>query len=246
MTAEDFKKELNKYAVPANREVLMRFFKAGPGEYGEGDEFIGVKVPNTRKVCKLFKDMPFSEIQKLLDSPIHEHRLGGTIILVNKYARSDENDKQKIFEIYLKNLAANRINNWDIVDVTCEHIVGVHLSGKDKKILRTLATGGNLWERRTAMVSTFFYIKRGEPAITLEIAEILLFDKHDLIQKAVGWMLREVGKRCEEAILTGFLDAHAHEMPRTALRYSIERLDEEKKLYYLKSRYSSLVKPKQL
>ena len=246
MTAEEFKTELYKYAVPTSREILMRFFKAGPGEYGEGDEFIGVKVPDTRKICKLFKDMPLSEVQKLLNSPIHEHRLGGAIILVYKYPKAGDVDKQKIFDMYLRNTAANKINNWDIVDVTCEHVVGAHLSGKDRQILYELARSGNLWQRRAAMVSTFSYIKQGEPGTTLDIAEILLFDKHDLIQKSVGWMLREVGKRCDEEVLINFLDKYSREMPRTALRYAIERLPEEKRQYYLKLRYSSLAKPKQL
>lgn len=233
MTAEDFKKELARYAVPASREILTRFFKAGPGEYGEGDEFIGVKVPNTRKVCKLFKELPLNEIQKLLNSPIHEHRLGGVIILAEKYSKANDKEKQKIFDTYLKNLAVKRINNWDIVDVTCEHVVGAHLLDKDRKILYELAQSDNLWERRVAIISTFFYIKRGDPATTLDIAKILLFDKHDLIQKAAGWMLREVGKRVDESLLTDFLDRHAHEMPRTMLRYSIERLSLRQKQKYM-------------
>lgn len=234
MTAENFKLELVKYALPENREILMRFFKSGPGEYGEGDEFIGIKVPNTRKVCKLFTDMSLDEIQKLLDSPIHEHRLGGAIILTYKYPKSSDADKQGIFDMYLENIAANKINNWDIVDVTCEHIVGAHLLKKGKKLLLNLAASDNLWARRVSIVSTFTYIKNSEPDTTLQVAEILLFDKHDLIQKAVGWMLREVGKRCEEEILTDFLDKHANEMPRTMLRYAIERLPEEKRIHYLK------------
>ncbi|MEX2014513.1 MAG: DNA alkylation repair protein, partial [Candidatus Saccharimonadales bacterium] len=239
MTADDFKTELVKYAVPASREILTRFFKAGPGEYGEGDEFIGVKVPNTRKVCKIFGNMPLIEIQKLLNSPVHEHRLGGAIILANQYPRVAKKEKKEIFDMYIKNVAENNINNWDIVDVTCEYIVGAHLTNTDKKLLFNLAASSNLWARRVSIISTFAYIKRGEPDATLRVAKILLFDKHDLIQKAVGWMLREAGKRCDEKILINFLDSHAHEMPRTMLRYSIERLPDEKRMYYLKFKNDS-------
>jgi 3-methyladenine DNA glycosylase AlkD len=234
MTADDFKTELVKYALPTSREILTRFFKAGPGEYGEGDEFIGVKVPNTRKVCKIFRNMSLSEVQKLLDSPIHEHRLGGAIILANQYPKASEEEKQEIFDVYIKNVAENKINNWDIVDVTCEYIVGAHLVKTDRKLLFDLAMSDTLWARRVSIVSTFAYIKSGEPGTTLKVAEILLFDKHDLIQKASGWMLREVGKRCDEKILTDFLDSHAREMPRTMLRYAIERLPEQKRQYYLR------------
>lgn len=246
MTAEDFVAEVSRFSNPQIAAHSKRFFKTGKGDYGENDEFIGIRMPNIRKTCKLFKDMSLGEIQKLLDSKIHEHRLGAAIILSYKYPKASDADKQKIFDIYLKNVAANKINNWDIVDVTCEHVVGAYLSGKDKQILYKLAQGGNLWERRVAIISTFFYIKRAEPGTTLDLAEILFLDKHDLIQKAVGWMLREVGKRCNEELLIDFLDKHAAKMPRTTLRYAIEKLTEEKRQYYLKLRYSSPAKPKRL
>lgn len=234
MKAENFILELYRHADPLRAEMSLRFFKTGPGQYGEGDKFIGANMPDIRKACKLFKDLPLNEIQKLLNSPIHEYRLSGAIILANKYPKSNNADKQKIFNMYLKNVAENKINNWDIVDVTCEHIVGAHLADKNKKILYELAKSDNLWERRVAMISTFFYIKRGDPAVALYIAEILLNDKHDLIQKATGWMLREVGKRVDEQILTNFLEEYASIMPRTMLRYSIEKLQPDQRQYYMR------------
>lgn len=234
MKAKDFILELNRYTIDTKADFLARFFKAGPGEYAEGDKFLGVKVPDTRKVCRQFKDLNLAEIQKLLDSPFHEHRLGGVIILANKYPKSTESEKQQIFELYLKNLSENKINNWDIVDVTCEHIVGAHLQNTDRKLLYKLAKSSNLWERRVAIISTFRYIKSGDPATTIDIAKILLNDKHDLIHKAAGWMLREVGNRVDKMVLTDFLDKYAYEMPRTMLRYSIEKFPPDQRLHYMK------------
>lgn len=224
MKSKEFIFELNKYAIDGKAEFLSRFFKTGPGEYGEGDKFLGVRVPQTRIVCKLFKDMPLNEVQRLLDSPFHEHRLGGAILLANKYPRADEQNKQKIYDIYLANVKASKINNWDIVDVSCAQVVGTHLLGRDRKILSKMAKNGNLWEKRTSMVCTFAFLRKGDPSTTIALAEILLNDKHDLIQKAVGWMLRETGKKVDEDILISFLDENAAKMPRTMLRYSIERL----------------------
>lgn len=233
MTAKDVEIALAKHASDADAIFLQRFFKTGPGEYGEGDVFIGIRMPALRSVCKEFKDLDLAEIQKLISSPVHEHRMAGLVILGNQYATTDENKQQKIYEMYLVNIAKN-INNWDLVDVTCEKVVGAHLKDRPRDILVKLARSSNLWERRVAMISTFAFIKQGDTATTIKIAKILLHDKHDLIQKAVGWMLREAGKRVDETTLTDFLDEHAHEMPRTQLRYSIEKLTPEQRQYYMK------------
>lgn len=234
-TASAFKQALAAHARPEATEILGRFFKTGEGQYGAGDKFIGVKVPQTRQVCKQFADLPLPEVQKLLDSPVHEHRLGAVIILANRYAKGSPLDQQATFDFYLKNVKAQRINNWDIVDVSCEYVIGAHLVGRPQptKILRQLAASDNLWARRVAMVSTFAFLKKGEPAPTLEMATMLLHDKHDLLQKAVGWSLREMGKRVDEQLLTAFLDQHAHNMPRTALRYAIERLSPARRRHYM-------------
>ncbi len=234
MTASQLQAELQKYASDSDAVVLQRFFKTGPGEYGEGDVFIGVRVPNTRKVCKQFVSLAYPEIQKLLDSPIHEHRLAGLIILSYKYPKSSEPEKKEIFEMYLRNVAQGRVNNWDLVDVTAPGVVGEYLVAQSShQKLIELAQSDNLWEKRVAMIASFAFIKKGSAGEAIDIAEILLHDQHDLIQKAVGWMLREVGKRIDEAILLDFLDEHAHEMPRTQLRYAIEKLSDKNRQYYM-------------
>ncbi len=231
-TAQDFMQALLAYASDTDAVFLQRFFRTGKGEYGEGDVFIGVRVPDTRKVCKDFKDLSLNEIQKLLDSEVHEHRLGAAILLTEQY-RKNPDDRPKIYELYLDNVYAGRVNNWDIVDLSAEKIIGPFLDDKPKDLLFELAKSDDLWQRRVAVLSTFYYIKNSQADITIDLAEILLHDSHDLIQKAVGWMLREVGKRVDEAILIDFLDQHAHEMPRTMLRYSIEKLPETTRRYYL-------------
>jgi 3-methyladenine DNA glycosylase AlkD len=233
MTADDIKTALEKHANADDAVFLQRFFKTGKGQYGEGDEFIGVRVPATRQVCKAFKDLPLAEVQKLLDSPVHEHRLAGAIILAYKYPKVDETAKQAIYDLYLKNLRRGRINNWDIVDVTVEQVIGAHLEKHDRKVLYELAKSDDVWQKRAAIISTFAYIKKGDPATSLDIIDILLHDPHDLIQKAVGWMLREIGKRVDEKLLTDFLDKHAHNMPRTALRYALEKLAPAQKAHYM-------------
>lgn len=233
MTAEDFQLSLSKYASDSDSAFLQRFFKTGPGEYGEGDVFIGVRVPDTRKVCKEFKDLPLGEIQKLLDSPIHEHRLGAVILLVNQFNKN----KEEVYNLYLKNVYKGRINNWDIVDSSAHQIVGGYLIDKPHDLLFELAGSDNLWQRRVAVLATFHFIKNGEASTAIEIAEKLLDDDHDLIHKAVGWMLREIGKQVDEGILIDFLDKHATKMPRTMLRYSMEKLPEYKRQYYLKKKY---------
>jgi 3-methyladenine DNA glycosylase AlkD len=236
-TAESVKEALSEYAYPANVAQLQRFFKTGPGEYGEGDVFIGVRVPDTRRVCRRAQNLPLIEVQELLNSPVHEHRLAAVIILVVQYKKADRGQQKQIFDAYVKNLKAGRINSWDIIDVSAEYIVGAETDTLGSiDLLRQLAENDSIWERRTAIMSTFHYIKRGEHEPTLELALKLLHDKHDLIQKATGWMLREVGKRVDEQVLRSFLDEHASTMPRTMLRYAIERLNEPVRQNYLNRR----------
>ena len=228
LTAQDFKAALREHATPAQAKTAAWFFKTAPGQYGEGDQFIGVRVPQIRAVCKQFKELPLTEITKLLQSSIHEHRLAAVILLNGQYAQQPD----QVLKLYLQALDDGHINNWDIVDTSCEHIVGAHVRLHGGNLLDKLA-GKDLWHKRVAMVSTFAWLKNGEPGPTIEIAEKLLHDKHDLLQKAVGWMLREMGKRVDEALLTDFLDQHAHEMPRTQLRYAVERLPQHRRKHYM-------------
>jgi 3-methyladenine DNA glycosylase AlkD len=239
MTAQDLKVALEKHANADDAVFLQRFFKTGKGQYGEGDVFIGVRVPQTRAICKDFKDLPLAEIQKLFDSPVHEHRLVAVILLANKFPKATEQGRRKIYELYLKNVYKNRINNWDIVDLSADRVVGAYLENRDKKILLELAKSDNIWQKRVAMLSTFHYIKKGDPGPALDVIDIILHDPHDLIQKATGWMLREIGKKAGEEILTGFLDKHAHDMPRTTLRYAIERLTPGQKGRYMEAKLKS-------
>ena len=236
MTARQVTKDLNEASDKAKSVTLARFFKTGPGEYGEGDRFLGVTVPKQRIIAKKYQDLPFSEVKKLLISPWHEHRLTGLLILTYRFSVSEMAQKREIFDFYL--VHTERINNWDLVDVTAPGIVGEYLveSGSDSGLLRRLAKSQSLWERRIAIVSTFAWIRRGKYQECFEIAEILLYDSHDLIQKAVGWMLREVGKRCGEDILSDFLDRHVNGMPRTMLRYAIERFPEAVRQEYLRKK----------
>lgn len=214
-------------------ENLKHFFKTGKGDYGEGDMFLGLKSAQVGEVVKKYKDLPLRDCTKLLHSKYHEERTIALGILVSRYKRSNsETEKGKIYNIFMKN--TKYINNWDLVDANVEHVIGDYLYTKEKDVLYVFAKSTLLWERRIAIISTFNYIKRGEYKETLKIAKMLMHDKHDLIHKAVGWMLREVGKRCDEKILIDFLDEHATEMPRTMLRYSIERLPKDKYYYYLK------------
>lgn len=236
MTARQVTKDLNEASDKAKSVTLARFFKTGPGEYGEGDRFLGVTVPKQRIIAKKYQDLPFSEVKKLLISPWHEHRLTGLLILTYRFSVSEMAQKREIFDFYL--VHTERINNWDLVDVTAPGIVGEYLveSGSDSGLLRRLAKSQSLWERRIAIVSTFTWIRSGRHQECFEIAEILLHDSHDLIQKAVGWMLREVGKRCGTESLRDFLDRHACEMPRTMLRYAIERFPENVRQAYLRKK----------
>lgn len=235
MKASNVISKLKAYAKPEDAVFLQRFFKTGKGQYGEGDVFIGVRVPQTRSVCKLYADLPLGEVQKLFDSDVHEHRLAGAIILTYQYPKSVH--KKSIYDLYLKNVWAGRINNWDIVDVTAENVIGRHLFEQNlpRDILFTLARSDNVWHKRVAIMSSFYFFKKGDGdfTTTLKLCELLLHDTHDLIQKAVGWMLREIGKRVDTKILIDFLNKHAATMPRTALRYATEHLSPEIRQYYM-------------
>lgn len=234
MSIVSLRKELRRLASPQRAQTSAWFFKTGPGEYGEGDEFLGVTVPQLRQIAKDYKTLEMADITKLLHSKLHEERFLAVIILVGQYKQADEFHQEEIYNFYLSQTA--HINNWDLVDASAEYIVGDFLENRDKDVLPTLARSSNLWERRIAIISTFYYIKQGNPEWTLHIAELLLDDEHDLIQKAVGWMLREVGKRCDEKILESFLleNDRYKKMPRTALRYAIEKMPEKKRQAYLK------------
>lgn len=234
MTAKDFIAELAKYENKERAQFAKRFFKVG----GDTDEFLGATVPKTRLVCKEFKDLPLPEIQKLLDSPVHDHRLGAVILLVNQYKKSKKDPKHQdnIFALYVKNVYKGRVNNWDIVDSSAAYIIGPHQENTDRTLLFELAKSPDIWQRRVGILSAFWYVQHNDPSTTLKLAELLLHDKQDLIQKAVGWQLREVGKHSGHDLLMQFLDKHATTMPRTALRYSIEHLTPAQRAHYLKLR----------
>jgi 3-methyladenine DNA glycosylase AlkD len=224
--------ELRNLANKKNAEAAQRYFKTGAGEYGEGDKFLGIRVPVLRKLAKEYQTVTIEEVEQLLKSPIHEERMLALLILTRIYSKGDGSVKKEVYELYLNN--TKFINNWDLVDVSAEHIVGNFLLDKAKNPIYLLAKSENLWERRISIMSTFCFIRRGQYSETLKIARILLHDKEDLIHKAIGWMLREVGKRnltTEEEFLKG----HHKKMPRTMLRYAIEKFPESKRQRYLKS-----------
>ncbi|MFH1575578.1 MAG: DNA alkylation repair protein [Candidatus Nealsonbacteria bacterium] len=220
--------ELRFKASPEKAKVLQGFFKTGKGEYGEGDVFLGVVVPELRKIAQKYAGLSLKDAIKLLHSEIHEERLTALLVLVSRFQAEEE--QEKVYNLYLKN--TKYINNWDLVDLSADKIVGVYLLNKPKSILCKLAKSKNIWERRVAIIATFNFIKNNEFSETLKIAKILLNDKHDLIQKAVGWMLREVGKRDFETE-ERFLKEHCREMPRTMLRYAIERFPKSQRKRYL-------------
>lgn len=232
MFADKVLKELERHAYPSDAEFLGRFFKTGEGQYGAGDVFVGVRVHAIRQVAKQFAGASLQQIEALLESPIHELRLCAVIIMTEVFKRADDTKRTALFNLYLRR--TDRINNWDIVDVSCRDIVGryVQLHPEKTSILRTLANSSDLWERRIAMVSTWQFIRSGQLDPTFAIATMLLGDKHDLIHKAVGWMLREAGKR-NELRLREFLAEHKHSMPRTALRYAIERFSPDDRARFL-------------
>lgn len=228
---EDIRKELREHADESHAKTLQRYFKTGPGEYGEGDRFLGVRVPAVRLVARKYRDFHLSGVLILLRSSIHEERLLALIILTKKYHNGDAGRREEIFRIYLDN--TQHINNWDLVDTSAEHIIGAHLFNRSRKQLYELARSENLWDRRITIMSTFHFIRNDEFDETLKIAEILIADREDLIHKAVGWMLREIGKR-DRNVEEEFLKRHYHRMPRTMLRYAIERFPEDLRKDYLR------------
>lgn len=229
---KDIQKKLKAIADPQRAISSQRFFKTGKGEYGEGDVFLGISVPQLRAVAKEFAEMPLPEVVELLRSPIHEHRLCALFILVAQFEKGDEKGRQRIVKIYVKN--AKYVNNWDLVDSSAPYILGEYLAQQtDRSMLDKLAASKNMWEQRIAIIATYTLIKRDEFADTLRIAETLLHHEHDLIHKAVGWMLREVGNR-NRAKEEAFLQKHYRTMPRTALRYAIEKFPETRRQQYLK------------
>jgi len=225
------KKELKELSDPKQAKILQRFFKTGKGEYGEGDIFLGVKVPVQRKVTLGFRDLSQKNIEELLNSKIHEYRMTALLILIDQYEKADERGKKMIFNFYLKN--SKNINNWDLVDISAPKIVGDHLMKKPRTVLYKFARSKNLWQRRVAIISTFTFIRNNDFDDTLKISKMFLSDEHDLIHKAVGWMLREVGKR-DQKIEEEFLKRYYSKMPRVMLRYAIEKFDEKKRKFYLK------------
>ena len=226
------KKELKEKSNSKQAKILQRFFKTGKGEYGEGDIFLGIKVPIQRSIAKKYTNLPLNQLQNLLDSKVHEYRLIALVILMDKYKKEN---KEKIYNFYIKNL--KNINNWDLVDISCPNIIGAYLYTQPrdvtKKTLQKLAISDNLWERRVAIVSTFYFIRQNRFGESIGIAQMLKNDKHDLIHKAIGWMLREIGKRNQE-VEERFLRKYYKTMPRTMLRSAIERFSKEKKEFYMK------------
>jgi 3-methyladenine DNA glycosylase AlkD len=232
MVFDEIQKELEALASPEAARTARWFFKTGPGEYGEGDAFRGIRVPILRKLAGKYGNIDLSDAERLLELAFHEDRLLALFILVRAYAKGDEAARHLIHDLYLGH--THRINNWDLVDSSAEHIVGAHVRmNGEREILTKLARSDSLWERRIAIMATFHFIKKGEFSETLRIAQLLLHDPEDLIHKAVGWMLREIGKRCMPAE-EGFLRDRYKEMPRTMLRYAIERFPEPLRLAYLK------------
>lgn len=224
-TAEPVQVELARLADPAQAAVLMRFFKTGPGEYAEGDRFRGLKTPQVRATVKRADALPLAEIARLVESPWHEDRATGLLVAVRRFERAKEAAmRRELFDFYLAAAKAGRVNNWDLVDITAPQIVGGWLRERPERArtLDRLVRSGLLWERRIAVLATLHFIRCGEYGDTLRLAAALLGDPHDLMHKATGWMLREVGKR-DRAALDGFLEAHAARMPRTMLRYAIEK-----------------------
>ena len=230
MRSTDVHRRLKKLADPKRALGVARFFKTGPGEYGEGDRFLGIALPDLRTVAREFSDLPLTETARLLKSSWHEERLIALLILVRQYTKGTPAERDAIYRLYLKH--TDRINNWDLVDVSAAQIVGAHLYEGKRVPLRQLAHSSSVWERRIAIIATFHHIRRGQFAETLQVTRWLLHDRHDLIHKAAGWMLREVGKR-NRRVEEQFLNRYAHMMPRTMLRYAIERFPSSRRRWYL-------------
>lgn len=234
-SAKEIQQELEHYIDPVKREYLPRFFKTGKGQYGEGDKFLGVVVPNTRSVAKRHKDVPFEVMATLLQSEWHECRLCALLMLVERFKKSDEKGRKLIYDFYLSQ--TSRINNWDLVDLSAPGIVGEYLKDKSREDLYRLAGSTLLWEQRIAVVSTYTFIKNGDFIDIIRLSEGFIAHSvqplHDLMQKAIGWMLREMGKR-DKDLLVQFLEKHCKTMPRTALRYAIEKFPEEERQEFMK------------
>jgi 3-methyladenine DNA glycosylase AlkD len=231
MTVPEIRARLQKLGNKERAKASQRYFKTGPGEYGEGDIFLGITVPEVRKLAKEYHDLTPTEATRLLQSTIHEERLLALLILVHSFSKGDEHTKKRIYDLYVQN--TNYINNWDLVDMSAAYIVGAFLTTKSKTLLFVLAKSKDMWERRIAIMATFHFIKRHEFTVALRIARMLLSDTEDLIHKAVGWMLREIGKR-HLATEEQFLKKHYRKMPRTMLRYAIERFPESTRRRYLR------------
>lgn len=232
MKASNVKNALQRIANPEKALLLQGFFKTGEGQYGEGDLFLGITVPQQRSIAKTFKELPLTEIETLLHEPFHECRLTALIILVNRFKKTKTDaDCRLIVDLYLRNTAY--INNWDLVDLSACYILGEYLLDKDRSLIYRLAESDSLWEQRIAVLTTFTFIRNEDFADNLLIAEMLLNHKHDLMHKAIGWMLREIGKR-NKSVLVDFLMQYSIQMPRTMLRYAIEKFPEEERQYFLK------------
>ncbi|MFC5502199.1 DNA alkylation repair protein [Lysinimonas soli] len=227
-TADDVRAALAELADPSRAADLGRYFKTGPGEYGEGDVFLGIRMPTIRRAVAPFRGIALDEIDALLDDPEHEHRMAALLLLVAAARREPET----VVARYLAAVARGRVNNWDLVDVSSAPILGAWWRGRDRAPLRALAASASLWERRVAVLATLDFLQHGDASTTFELAERLLADREDLIQKAVGWMLREAGDRVDRAALLAFLDAHAAAMPRTMLSYATEHLTPEQRTHY--------------
>jgi 3-methyladenine DNA glycosylase AlkD len=227
---DQIKKEMAQLSDPHRAKNLSWFFKTGKGQYGEGDIFLGIPVPEQRKIAKRYVDLSLEDLHELLNSKVHEHRFTALVILISKYRKAEESGKKEIFDFYLRN--TENINNWDLVDLSAPRIVGDYLINRERSILYKLAKSDSLWERRISILSTFTFIYNNDFEDALNISELLLHDEHDLIHKAVGWALREIGKR-DQNVEERFLAKHCLHMPRTMLRYAIEKFDEEKRKRYL-------------
>ena len=231
----NLRKDVQALANPKKAKLVQGYFKTGPGQYGEGDIFLGLTVPQSRSIAVKYKDLAYLEISALLKSKNHEERFIALVILIHNYKYGNEKDRKKIYNFYLKHL--RYINNWDLVDLSAHSILGAWLMDKDRKMLLKLATSQNLWSRRIAVVATYHFIKyQKSSAWTFKIAEMLLNDKHDLIHKAIGWMLREIGKNISHEEEEIFLKKHYKNMPRTMLRYAIEHFDPALRQAYMKNK----------
>lgn len=245
-TLAALKAEMRKLENPERAQHSLRFFKSGKGEYGEGDRFLGLTVPQQRLLARAYAGLSLADLKSLLQSPWHEHRLTALLIMVRQYLKSEVKTRIALHQAYLAAVAANQVNNWDLVDTSAETLVGAHFfvanpaglgsfSTPGRRLLLRMAASPHLWSRRVAMLATFHAIKQGAGHEGITLAEALVNDPHDLMHKAVGWMLREVGKRSSggHALLCKFLDAHAATMPRTALRYALEKFEPRDKAKYM-------------